>query len=71
MIDILGSLVDFLVGIFNFIAKIIEEIIYIIKLTGTIIGNISSYFYFMPAVVSGLLITLITIAIAYKIAGRD
>ena len=71
MIDILSTIVDFLMGLFDFLVKIVTEIIYIIKLTGTIIGNIASYFYFMPAAVSALLITLITIAIAYKIAGRD
>lgn len=71
MIDVLGSIVDFLVSIFNFVARIITEIIYIIKLTGSVMSNIASYFYFLPAVVSTAIITLITIAVAYKIVGRD
>ena len=71
MFDFLSVIVDLLMGVIDFIIKFITEIIYIIKLTGTIISNIASYFYFMPAVVSTALIALITIAIAYKIAGRD
>lgn len=71
MIEAIKSIVEIISSVFNFLIKVVSEIIYVIKLTGTILSNIASYFYFMPAVVATALITLITIAIAYKIAGRD
>lgn len=71
MITILTSIFDFLVNIFNFIVHIVQEIIYVIKTTTAVLSSLGSFFVFLPATVSAILISLITLAIAYKIAGRD
>lgn len=71
MFDILSSIVDTLLMIINFIIRFVQEFIYVIKLTGSVLSSTVSYFYFLPAVVSAMLISLITIAIVYKIAGRS
>lgn len=71
MFDILSSIVDVLMMIINFIIRFFQEFIYVIKLTGSALSSVVNYFFFLPAVVSAMLISLITIAIVYKIAGRS
>lgn len=71
MISILTSIFDFLVNIFNFIVHIVQEIIFVIKTTAAVLSSLGNFFFFLPVTVSAILISLITLAIAYKIAGRD
>lgn len=62
--DIVSSLVDFVIGLF-------EDLVYMIKLLGQVVLNIPVYFSWLPAEVLALVVVLIGVVVVYKILGRE
>lgn len=62
--DIVSSLVDFVIGLF-------EDLVYMIKLLGQVVLNIPVYFSWLPGEVLALIVVLIGIVVVYKILGRE
>lgn len=58
-------------GFFSFVFSLIEDIIYLVQLTGRMLAQIPSFFSWLPAPVLGLIISAITIAVLYKVLGRE
>lgn len=63
-INLITSLVDFVVGL-------IKDIVYVVKLTGGFVAKIPQLFSWLPAPVVALFITLFAIVVIYKILGRE
>lgn len=57
--------------IVDFIITLIEDIIYVIKLTAEALAEIPSYFTWLPDFFVPALITLFGIVIVYKVIGRE
>lgn len=58
-------------GFFRFVASLAGDIVYLVQLTGKMLVTMPSFLSWLPPQVSGLLITAITIAVLYKVLGRD
>lgn len=69
--DVLSSIANFFVSVWNFIINLIEDIVYVVKLAGQVIGEIPSFFTWMPASVLALLVALLGIVVVYKVINRD
>lgn len=64
MIDVISSLIDFVVGF-------IEDIVYVVTLCGQFVIKIPSYFSWLPDVAVTLIVTTFGIVVIYKILGRE
>lgn len=69
--DVLSSIANFFVSVWNFIINLIEDIVYVVKLAGEVIGEIPSFFTWMPPSVLALLVALLGIVVVYKVINRD
>ena len=74
----LGTIKDLLVGFANtvkslvdFVVGIIEDIVYVVKLTGGFVAKIPQLFSWLPTPVVALFVTLFAIVVIYKILGRE
>ena len=63
-IDIVISIVDFVVGLF-------QDLIYMIKLLGEFIVKIPQYIGWLPTSSIALIVAIFAIVIIYKILGRE
>lgn len=62
--NIITSLVDFVVGLF-------EDLIYVVVLCGSFVLKIPSLFSWLPAEAVALIVTIFAIVVIYKILGRE
>lgn len=58
-------------GAFDFVVSLFSDIVYMIQLTGKFVGQLPTYFSWMPAEISALLLILFAIVVIYKILGRE
>lgn len=71
LFQFLSSIGTFLRDFFRIIFNFLGDIIYIIKVTGSVLLNIPSYFAWLPSALNALLITLFSFVVVYKILGRE
>lgn len=64
MVNIITSLIDFVIGI-------AEDIVYVVKLCGTFVAKIPMLFSWLPAECLVLVVLLFGIVVVYKILGRE
>lgn len=69
--ETLSNIANFFKTLWDFIITFFKEIVYIIQLLGGVLLNAPSYFVWLPAVVTTLIITGLTIIVIYKVIGRD
>lgn len=62
--ELIRSAFDFVLGFF-------EDIVYIIKLTGSFVAKLPQFFSFLPAPVITLLISIFAVVVIYKVLGRE
>lgn len=72
------ALISFVEGIgsaitafFDFVFSLISDIVYLVQLTGRMLAQIPGYFSWLPAPVLAVLVTAVTIAVLYKVLGRE
>lgn len=58
------SVIDFVIGLF-------QDLVYMVSLLVKVVGNIPSYFNWLPAEIVALFVALISIVVIYKILGRE
>lgn len=71
MADILVSIGDFLATLGQIVLTFIEDIVYIVKLTGAILLRVPMYFSWMPSEAVILIGILFSIVVIYKVLGRE
>lgn len=71
IISFLKGIGDAIVAVFNFIVSFFSDVIYVIKLTGSILAQIPSFFNWLPDEIVALLLILFAIVVLYKILGRE
>lgn len=69
--NILTSIGNFFSTVWDFLIHFFEEIVYVVKLLGTVIISIPSYFTWLPGSVISLIVLGIGIVVIYKIMGRE
>ena len=72
------AIITFLQGIMtgvttalNFLIGFIEDIVYVVKLTGEFVLNIPDYFAWLPAPVLATVVSIFAIVVIYKVLGRE
>ena len=71
--DILGfleSIYNAIIGLIDLVIRLIQDFPSIISLLTSFALNIPGYFGWLPAGVSGLVISLFSVVVIYMIAGR-
>lgn len=71
IISFFSGIADAVTGFFSFLFSIVSDIVYLVQLTGKILLQIPAFFFWLPDQVLGLLVTILTIAVLYKVLGRD
>lgn len=59
-----------IVGAFDFLVSLVGDIVYLVQLTGKILGQLPTYFSWLPAPVLAVVLIALTIAVVYQILGR-
>lgn len=69
--ETLTNIANFFKTAWDFVINFFKEIVYVIELLGSVIANMPSYLTWLPATVTTLIITGITIIVIYKVVGRS
>lgn len=64
-------IVEFFKTAWDFVINFFKEIVYIIQLLLSVVESLPGYFVWLPATVTTLLITGLSIIVIYKVIGRD
>ena len=74
----MNVIIDFLTGIghaitsgFSLVFGLLEDLVYLIKLTGKVLISIPSYFSWLPPKFVVLVVSILTIAVLYIVMGRE
>lgn len=59
------------VSFFKLIISLVGDIVYLVQLTGRALSKIPALIAWLPGPVQALLVTAVTIAVLYKVLGRD
>lgn len=70
LINLLKGFFDGVMGVIEFVISTIEDLVYIVGLIGEFLGNIPSYFSWLPPEGIGLIVTAFSIVGIYVIANR-
>ena len=62
--SVITSLIDFVIGI-------IQDLVYVIQLTGSFLIQIPTYFGWLPSAYVTLIVTIFGVVVIYKILGRE
>lgn len=71
LIDFIAGIGDMLYSCFGWLISTVRDLAYIAKLLGTFVGNIPSYFAWLPDEALATLVTIFAIVIIYKLLGRE
>ena len=71
LFDVLSMIGDAIVGVIDFVVSFVMDLVYIVQLIGSVLLQIPSFFSWLPAELSAIIVLGITVAAIYKIAGRD
>lgn len=64
-------IIEFFKTVWDFVINFFKEIVYIIQLLLSVVESLPSYFVWLPATVTALLVTGLSIIVIYKVIGRD
>lgn len=71
LIKFFEGIADFLTSVFDWFIDTIEGLAYIVKLTAHFIGKIPDYFRWLPSEFLALVALVFSVAVIYKILGRE
>lgn len=69
--DFFVSLADIVTGLIDFVIGFIEDLVYVVQLTGEFVLKIPSYFVWLPDVCVTLIVTIFGVVVIYKVLGRE
>lgn len=71
IIDFFKSFIDIVVSLVDFVVQLFKDLIYIIGLLGKFIVQIPQYIGWLPSTCIALLISTFAVVVIYKILGRE
>lgn len=71
IIKFINGIVSGVTAALDFLIGFIEDIVYVVKLTGQFVLNIPDYFAWMPAPVLATVVTIFGVVVIYKVLGRE
>lgn len=69
--DFLTAIADGIIGIVEFMASLIADTLYVVQLTANAISQIPQYLAFIPGPVLAIILSMLTVAVVYKVLGRE
>lgn len=70
MVDFIAGIGELLLGVVDFVVGLFEDIAFIVELAANAIASIPGYFSWLPPGMLAIVVTGCTILLIYKIAGR-
>lgn len=71
VINLIKGFFEFVVSIVNFVLKILQDLIYVVKILGQTVANLPTYLGFLPTTVLALFVGCLSIVVCYKVLGRS
>lgn len=71
IIGFFSGIGDLLSGAFEFLIGIINDLVYIVRLTGRAVSAIPGLFRLLPSACVSVLVTIFAVVVIYKILGRE
>lgn len=71
IIKFLQGIIDGVTAALDFLVSFIEDIVYVVMLTGEFVLNIPNYFAWLPAPVLAIVVSIFGIVVIYKVLGRE
>ena len=71
IITFFEGIVDAITGAIDFLIGFIEDIVYIVKITGEFVLEIPNYLAWLPAPVLAIVIVVFGVVVIYKVMGRE
>ena len=62
--SVVNQLISFVIGL-------VEDLVYVVRLTGQFVANIPTYFSWLPPAALAILVSIFGIVVIYKIIGRE
>lgn len=71
IIKFLEGIISGVTAALDFLIGFIEDIVYVVKLTGEFVLNIPNYFAWLPGPVLATVVSIFGIVVIYKVLGRE
>lgn len=71
LIDFISGIGDAFLGVIDFVVSMVTDLVFLVQLLGDILLQIPTFFSWLPAEVSAVLVIGVSIASILKIAGRE
>lgn len=71
IIKFLEGIISGVTAALDFLIGFIEDIVYVVKLTGEFVLNIPNYFAWLPAPVLATVVSIFGIVVIYKVLGQQ
>lgn len=71
IINLLKGFINGVTSVVDFVISMIEDIVYVVKLTAEMVLEIPSYFSWMPPAVLAIIVTIFGVVVVYKVLGRE
>lgn len=71
IITFFEGIVDAITGAIDFLIGFIEDIVYIVKITGEFVIEIPNYLAWLPAPVLVIVVVVFGVVVIYKVMGRE
>lgn len=62
--SVITTAIDFIIGL-------VKDLFFVIQLLANMLANIDTYISFLPRAAAGTIVLIFTVAMIFKIAGRD
>lgn len=69
--DFLNAISTILDGIGNFLTNLITEIVYVVRITSSVLDQIPSIFNWLPSTIASMILLILGVAVVYKVIGRE
>ena len=71
VIDFFVGITDVVTSLIDFVVSFVQDIVYVIQLTGAFVLKIPLIFSFMPSEVLGVIVLMFGVVVVYKVLGRE
>lgn len=71
IINILKSIGDFFATVAEFVVKLFQDLVYIVKLLGETVAKLPDLLGFLPSSVLAILVLALAVVVIYKVLGRE
>lgn len=71
ILNFLKGIGDAIVAALDFLAGILLDLVYLVKLLAKVLSQIPAYFSWLPPELTAILVSIFAIVVLYKILGRE